>query len=461
MSEELTWMPAWRIRELIGKKEVSPVEVTDHFLGRIEEHDPVLKAFTNIDYEGARAQANAATKAVIDGGELGPLHGIPISVKEHVSVAGLPVMDLSGEGDHVAEFDDLGVTRLRQAGAVIVGTNTMMYTGSKGGVRQFNWDKEARNAWDPTRVPGWSSSGGASTTAARLLPIAIGSDGGGSTRLPGAYSGVIAVHPSSGMIPTYNPSRKVRRDSTVTIGPMTRDVTDAAIALQAMAGPDGRDFDCIQSRPSDVLAHLDDGAEGMRLAWTDDFGYADMYAFEQSKGVIAAIRDAAMTLRSVGATIEVTDEVFEDFWPSYVTTSYLFGGGAVRNTVEPETAVFRDALEIRGRYWNKLRALLDQHDLLIAPTAQITAPKVEDWASYWAGQGPVPFPHGTFAPHYTSHTHIFNWLGFPAVNVPAGFIEGLPIGLQIIGWPGCEDKILRLAQAFLQLNPRDERPPVS
>lgn len=460
MSDELTWAPAWRIRERIGAGEVSPVEVLEHFLGRIEQFNPTLKAFAHLDATGAREQARVAEAAVRKGEALGPLHGLPISVKEHIAVAGLPVMGLPGASGKPAAFDDLGVARLRQAGAVIVGTNTMMGTSSSA-PGQYNWDAEARNPWDPTRAPGWSSSGGAATAAARLLPIAIGSDGGGSTRLPGAYSGLVAVHPTSGLIPNVNYANQARGNPTISIGPMTIDVRDAAITLQAMAGPDGRDFDCIQDAPANFLDSLEVGASGLRLAWTDDYGYAPMYAFEESPRVIAAVREAALGLKSLGAEIATVGEVWEDFWPSYVTTNYLFGGGPTGPMPRPEREVWVSAMETRQRNWRGFRKVFAEHDLLISPTSQLLAPKIEDWASYWAGSGPIPFPHKVFAPHYTSHTHMFNWLGFPAVNVPAGFVNGLPIGLQIVGPPRSEAKIFRLAQAFLKAFPRPERPAVS
>ena len=192
MSDELTWMPAWRMRELIAAKEVSCSEVTEHFLGRIEEHGSTVRAFEQVDWDGARAQAKRADDAVVAGDALGPLHGIPTSVKSHIRVEGLGLT--TAQGTVTSTFDDICVERMRAAGAVIVGTNTMM--GAGGGARPdpdrpgvfkpFNWDAEALSPWDTTRVPGWSSSGGAAAAAARLLPVTIGSDGGGSTRLPAA-----------------------------------------------------------------------------------------------------------------------------------------------------------------------------------------------------------------------------------------------------------------------------------
>ena len=447
MNDELTWMPAWRLRELMAKRDVSALEVTDHFLGRIEELNPVLKAFKHVDAKGARQQASHADAQL--GGASGPLHGIPISVKEHIAVADMPLMALFGDGtEHIASHDDLAVTRLRSAGAIIVGTNTMMGTSAPGPF-QFNWEHEARNPWDPSRAPGWSSSGGAATAAARLLPIAIGSDGGGSTRLPGAYSGVIGMHPTAGMVPIYNPGLPVRMNPTVSLGPLARDVTDIALTLQAMSGPDGRDFDCLQTPPPDMLSHLDDGITEFRLAWTDDYGFAEMYAFDESPRVIAAVREATLpTVHSVGAAIEEISTVWEDFWLGYVTSQFLFGGGPTGTMERPQRDAWIAAMESRGRNWETFSEVFAENDLLLSPTSQLLAPKIEDWAEWWSGTGPVSFPHGTFAPHYTSHTHMFNWLGFPAASLPCGFVDGLPIGLQVVGWPGSEDKILRFAQAF-------------
>ncbi|HEY2332419.1 MAG TPA: amidase [Acidimicrobiales bacterium] len=456
---DLTWLPAWQLREMIGKGEVSPVEVTEHFLGRVEQLDPVLKAFATLDASGARAQAKRAEDAVRRGDELGPLHGIPISAKEHIPIAGLPTQQLFGPNVSMATRDELGIGRLRDAGAIVFGTNRQM--GTRGGALEsgdpadlgaYDWTLEARNPWDPSRTPGWSSAGPAAAAAARLVPIAIGSDGGGSTRLPGAYSGVVGFHPTPNLIPSVDYTG-LRSWPTLTIGPLCREVRDAAIALQVMAGPDGRDFLCQQIDPPDYLDRLEAGVDGLHLAWTDDYGFTGMYAEAESPRLIDTARSAAEGFRALGASVDATNTVWEDFFPGVMAMQLAAAGAA-----DPEAWV--TSLDTRGRNWQRFRDLFADHDLLLSVTSQLLPKKVEDWDAAWTRDG-ANYPHGTFAPVYTSHTYMFNWLGFPAVSVPCGYVEGLPVGLQIVGLPGREDLILRAAAAFQSAHPHRERPAVA
>jgi aspartyl-tRNA(Asn)/glutamyl-tRNA(Gln) amidotransferase subunit A len=467
MADDLTWLPAWQLRELIGKGEVSPVEVVDHFLGRIEEHDPVLHTMAHVDDAGAREQARRAEAAVRAGDDLGALHGVPTAVKEHIAVGGMPLMPaLYGPGMHtppIATRDNLGIERLRASGAIIVGTNTMMGTAGGGRMKEpgvfapFNWEAEARNPWDPSRVPGWSSSGGAASAAAGLLPFTIGSDGGGSTRLPGAYSGVVGLHPTVGLFPNVDYDLP-RLPNDITIGPLARDVRDAAIVTQVMAGPDGRDMFCLPFEPPDMLSRIEDGVEGQRFAWTDDFGYASLHASGESRRVIDVARDAAMGFGNVGATVEATDEVWEDWAEGSGITGAAFNP-PMPDLPRPTSSQFQAGFEKRGRNVARFAKLFRDFDLLLSPTTQRVAMPVDDWEAAWTTEGPK-FPGGSFAATYTAHTAMFNWLRFPAVSVPCGFVDGLPVGLQIVGPPGSDDRILRAAQAFVRTFPRAERPPV-
>jgi Asp-tRNA(Asn)/Glu-tRNA(Gln) amidotransferase A subunit family amidase len=260
--DDLTWMPAWRIRELILARDVSCVEVTEHFLGRIQELNKAVRAMENVDADGARRQAVNADRRLAEGEEAGPVLGIPVAVKANMRVEGLPhgILRSGRPPESASRFDDIIVERLRTAGAIIVGTNTMMGTGGGGipdperpGVfRPFNWDAEARNPWDASRVPGWSSSGGAAAAAARLLPVTIGNDGGGSTRLPAAYSGVVGLHTTRGLIP-YVDYEKPAMMLTASNGPLARDVRDVALVTRAISGPDGRDYVCLQDETPDCV----------------------------------------------------------------------------------------------------------------------------------------------------------------------------------------------------------------
>ena len=459
--DELTWMPAWRIRDLIARKEISPVEVTRHFLNRIEDLDGKLHAFMTVDHKGALAQARAAEKAVLAGDSLGALHGIPVSVKDHIAIKGLPKFDM-GLLRHIPEAarDDVVVERLRRAGAILIGTNTEMGSGSDVTKmpREFNWEVEARSAWDQSRVPGWSSSGSASAAVARLVPIAIGSDGGGSTRLPAAYSGIVGIAATPGRIPWIHAASPTLALSAST-GPMCRDLKDAAIATQALSGPDGRDFFSLQDPNPDFLTNLDAGVEGMRLAWSDDFGYASLYAMAESPRVIAAIRAAAMGFNKLGARVDVLDDQWDDFFGGFMMMNQAFGSGGRGRGEMPSEEDYWASVTVRGRNYDHFMAVFKTHDVILAPTAQLLAPSVEEWNARWTTDG-AKFPHGTFAGSYVSHVMMFNWLGFPAFNIPAGFVDGLPVGMQVIGRPGSEATMFRVAQAFVKAYPRDERPPV-
>src|SRR4051794_13286750 len=210
-SIELTWLPAWKIRQLIAGREVSPVEVAEHFLGRAEALDAVFKIYRTLDVVGLRERAKWAEKAVLDGAELGSLHGVPIAVKEHIAVEGLPVRPIAfaSEGPvrvRTAARDATLVARLRAAGANIFGTTIMPGMGSidlldANGERTTDLSFHPRNPWELGRVTGSSSSGSCAAVAGGVLPVAIGSDGGGSTRLPSAWCGLLGLHPTMGRVP--------------------------------------------------------------------------------------------------------------------------------------------------------------------------------------------------------------------------------------------------------------------
>lgn len=452
---ELTWLPAWRLRELVAAREVSPVEITEHFLGRAEELDATLRCYQQLDACGARAQAAAAERAVLRGDTVGALHGVPVGIKAHVPVAGFGVYAMFGEPKPPvrAKRDAPVVDRLRRAGAIVFGTTVIPGMG-RSHLRDENGEittdlaHHSRNPWDLSRVPGSSSAGSAAAVAAGVLPIAIGSDGGGSSRLPAAWCGIVGLHPTMGRVPSGG--RGTSGWST-TLGPMTRDARDTATVLQVIAGPHGGTIISLQDDPPDYLAEIDAGVDGMRLAWTDDFGFAKTYAGPESDRVLDVARAAAHRLAEVGADVETTSETWDDWWPH---------PNAMMSPAGVPFERYEAAEDARNQWWEKLRTVFTDCDLLLTTTIQHVAFDLDRWSEAWSSAS-GDYPNGSFVPTWTAHTFVHNWLGWPAVSIPCGFVDGLPVGLQITGRPNDEARILRAANAYLDTFPVSARPATS
>jgi Asp-tRNA(Asn)/Glu-tRNA(Gln) amidotransferase A subunit family amidase len=437
--EDLSWLPAWRIQSLVAKREISPVEVTEHFLRRIEALDPVYHAFRMTDAEGARRQAREAEKAVLSGEPLGALHGVPVALKEHIPVKGLHWHNLQTNKPVVSDRDGAEAERLRRAGAILVGTTVAGLTAVEFG----NSDRQPLNPWNRGRICGDSSSGSACATAIALTPVAIAVDGLGSTRLPAAYSGLVGLCPTRGRVPSISWTDLTTRMLSRS-GPLTRDVRDAATLLSVLAAPDPRDLFCLPDPPPDYLRTLDEGAQGMRLVWTDDFGFGDAYAASESAEVISTVRRAAQALVSAGATIEPAGGPLED--PTEACNVVLVSDPGVFIYSKRPDAEIAQARDERARVWRSLEALLAGRDFIICPTAQQIAPTLQEWADHWE-----PQPDGrpsTYMSTYAALTGLVNLVGWPALSLPAGFVGGMPVSLQIIGRPNSEARMLQLGAAF-------------
>jgi aspartyl-tRNA(Asn)/glutamyl-tRNA(Gln) amidotransferase subunit A len=463
VSDGLTWLPAWKLREMIVGREVSSVAVVEHFLNRIEALDPQLHAFRKLDARAAREQAVRADKALSSGEAPGLLHGVPIAMKELFSVKGYPVPGSyfsylsSGKAGPLplAESDDIEVERLRAAGAVIVGI-TVAAAGLAPGMSDTS--QLPRNPWDTSRTPGGSSAGSAAAVAAGLLPLAIGDDGVGSVRLPSAFCGLLGLHPTPGRIPHVDYQSMASR-ATVTTGPMTRCVRDAAIALQILSGPDGRDFVCMQQEPPDFIAAVGVGIQGKRFAWTDNFGFASMPASLHSPDVITTVYAAIGALQRAGASVARISTAWESPVDSWLAAQQLLTGRNIPGLSEApfSRAEMVAALDSRARNWRRFREVFAQYDFILSPTAHYIPPRILDWVELWKQQVGRP-KHGLFLDS-SAGLCICNVLGLPAISVPAGFVDGLPVGLQVIGQRGSEAELLQVAQAFLAA--RDDGVPLS
>ncbi|HWD74974.1 MAG TPA: amidase [Solirubrobacteraceae bacterium] len=454
----LTW-DATEIAARIAAREVKAVEVLDAVLDRIQETQPRLNSFTVVLGDEARAQALAADEAVARGAPLGPLHGVPVSIKDVIWVADVPATQGSRAFDgYRPQADAVPVARLRQAGAVIVGktNNPEMCLGGYCANDVFG---VSRNPWDPDRTPGGSSGGAAASVAAGAGALALGTDGGGSIRTPASYCGVVGCKPTFGVVPDAPGFRGWRTLSVV--GPIARTVRDASLALGVIAGPHPADPATLGvSRPTGSRAGGRPVGE-LRIAASVDLGFAPV-----APDVRAAFAGAVEALRGEGLRLD-------EAWPQTGDPAELWtrvasaeGSAAYaalldrRHLLEERTAAiidarsaspaaeYLDALEERREFASTWAEFFSRYDILITPTMQDTAFPAEDVM-------PATIDGNTVDPDLEDWCQFLlplNLTGQPAVTIPCGTDRhGLPIGLQIIGRHGDEATVLAVAEAYEQI----------
>ena len=469
----LAFTPASELRELIASKQLSPVDLTEMYLRRIEEMNPTLNVFLTITAEQALETAREAETAVVRGDALGPLHGIPTSIKDLVPTKGVRTTRGSLTlKDWIPDEDDAVVDRIKGAGAIILGkTNTPEFGLSATTENRLGDD--CRNPWNPERVSGGSSGGAGASLAAGLNPIAQGSDGGGSIRMPASFCGVYGIKGTQGRVPRkYSTQQGHLPINFSQIGPMSRTVLDSAIFMNVMAGPHPRDPGSALGEPLDYTAELNKGVKGLRIGWSPDFGSAAV-----DPEVLQATQKAAEVFQELGANVEPAPLEFDitELRKLYVTIAsvshYLAYGwafeehpemlmdyvhGDIKHGKEVTGAQYATATSELAQHRAKVAAYFDDFDLLLTPTLAVPAfpcgqrpatigGKGVDW------RGAFPF---TFA---------FNMSGNPAASVPCGFSsDGMPIGLQIVGDRLDEVTVLQASAAYEQARPwAQHRPPVS
>jgi aspartyl-tRNA(Asn)/glutamyl-tRNA(Gln) amidotransferase subunit A len=460
---DLAFTPALDLAARIRRKELSPVEAVEGALTRIEQLDPTLNAFAEVLADDARAAARRAEEAVQRGDNLGPLHGVPLGVKDQMNVTGAHVtFGTQLLKDYVATEDAPVVVGARKAGAVIVGMTTMPEFGWQG----ISWSPlygMTHNPWNVDRTAAGSSAGSGAAVAAGMVPIAIGSDGAGSIRMPASFCGIVGLKPTYGRVAMY----PVSVSELVThYGPMTRTVRDTAALLQAIAGPDPRDPHCLPASDEDYVASCDGGVKGLKIAFSPDLGYARV-----NPEVASLVAAAAKRFEELGATVVEASPGFED--PIWAADQYLWAGAA--NRAYPRLAEMRDKMDpgfVQAVEMLAERTLFDsakarlvrldlaatmgrffgQYDLLLTPTMADTA----------FGLDRTETPYGPSLA-WSPFTYPFNLTGEPAITVPCGWSgAGLPVGLQIVGPRFAEGRVLRAAAAFEEAQPwADRRPPVS
>jgi aspartyl-tRNA(Asn)/glutamyl-tRNA(Gln) amidotransferase subunit A len=447
-ASEICRLDATELIALIARRKISPVEVVDAALTRLYETEPALNAFAAIDADGARRAAQVAELAVMRGEALGPLHGIPVSVKDLIDVAGLPARYGSLlMKDNVARADAPAVERLRRAGAIIIGKTTTSEFGYQANTRSLI-NGTTHNPWNLALTPGGSSGGAAASVAAGVTPIAVGSDGGGSIRAPCALTGLVGIKANFGRVPVWpaNPTMLSH------IGPVARSVADASLVLGAIAGPDRRD-------PFSLMAPI--GTEpdsravrALRVAFSSTLGFTSTDA--PVGRVIAAAVDK---LRPIFPSLEEVSWVCPD--PLEFHRAIFFGGmssrlgdlvdtspelidppllALVKHFREMNADTYTRLLREQAAFRETLRLFFERYDLLLTPTMPCVAWDVEQ--SMPPGRDNVLY-----------FTRPFNHTGQPAASIPCGLAEdGLPVGLQVITPLGEDARLsgaLRVMEAAL------------
>jgi aspartyl-tRNA(Asn)/glutamyl-tRNA(Gln) amidotransferase subunit A len=436
----------------IRQKEVSPVEITRECLRQIERLNPRLNAFITVMGESALAEARAAEEEISRGHWRGPLHGIPIAVKDLIDTAGVRTTSASAlHKDRVPREDAEVVRRLREAGAVIIGKNNL-HEFAYGGSSLISHFGDVHNPWDVNRIAGGSSAGSAASVPAGMACAAIGTDTAGSIREPAALCGCVGIKPTYGRVS----SRGVIPLSTSLdhVGPLAASVEDAAIMLQAIAGYDPGDITSAEVPVTDYVSGLKEGAKDLRV------GVPRAYFFEDLDPEVASAVEHALTgIATLGAHIkEVRLEVPTDrtlqaaeayayHAEDVAKHPELYQAETVRRirTGEKVTAAEymqkRRELEVARR---NIRDVFADVDLLVTPTTPLPAPTIADLRANADALRPAELK-------LLRHTRPFNVWGLPAISVPCGFTQGgLPIGFQIAGPHWREDLVLRLAFAYEQ-----------
>lgn len=465
---DLCFMPATELADAVRAKAVSPSEVTAAVLERIEALEPQLNAFAHLAAEEAMAAAEAADAAVMKGAPLGPLHGVPVTIKDHEAVSGMPIE----YGTHlrrgdVAAADSVLVARLRQAGAIILGKTTTPEFGWKG-VSEGPLTGITHNPWKHGMNAGASSAGAGVGAAAGYGPLHQGSDGAGSIRMPAHFCGVFGLKPSYGRVPQ---SPMAASDYTVHLGPLTRSVADAALMLKVIAGPHPEDQSSLEAQPADYPRLLGRARRAPRIAFSPDLGHARV-----DPEVAALVQKAVATFEGeLGHTVEPVQtpwgpkgpELARFFWPAHFSR-HADRVPEMRDRMDPgfiacieagrqiTMADYQKMRLVKYAYCAEIHRFFEDWDFLLTPSVSVAAfPAERLQPEHWPQH---PWDWMSWA----EFSYPFNLSQNPAASVPCGFTaDGLPVGLQIVGRRFDDLGVLQMSAAFEAVRPwAQHRPPI-
>ena len=452
------YVSAKEIRDRIVGREVSAAEVMAEALSRMESLEPALNAFVTPMPERAMEAAKEADRLLAGGGEPGALHGVPISVKDLINVGGVRTTFGSRTmAENVVQDDAPSVERARAAGACIIGKTTTTEFGCKAGGGDSPLSGITRNAWDPSKTTGGSSAGAATSVAAGVTPFALGTDGGGSIRIPASLCGVFGIKAQYGRVPVFPTSATPTLGH---VGPISRTVRDAALLLDAISGFDARDPASVSEPVPDYLAACEEPVDGMCVAWSPTLGYA-----RPTSEVLEVTEEAVRVLEDLGCSVDLVEEVMDD--PVELWNAEFFAGAGTRlkdalrdsrELLDPAVAdVLDGALEatvadyyekVFARYGlrEQIRRFFERYDLLLTPTLPVPA--------FGAGVNVPPELPDRNVVSWVYYTYPFNLTGNPAASLPCGFTaDDLPVGLQVVAGTNREADVLRLSAAFESARP--------
>ena len=465
MTDRISLASISRLAPRIAAREISPVELVSAVLERIDRFDADLRTYIAVFAEEGIAAARAAQSAIANGNYLGPLHGIPVAVKDNIAVAGYPTTNGSVMwADHTTDFDAEVVTRLRRAGAIILGKNNMHEWGMGGTCTGMHFGT-VRNPWDPSRVPGGSSGGSAAAVSAGMASAAVGTDGWGSIRTPASYCGVVGLMPTHGLVSRFGelpPTSSWHH----TIGPITRTVHDAATVLDAIAGFDPQDPTSINpKRHGPYSQGLDRGIRGLRVGIPTSFFFDDALP-----EVTRTIQMTARTFEDLGA--ELVDVDLSTFYDipfvlaaaQHESQSVLlplalahpdgFATEEIRYRIlagEFLTAAdHRRGMQARNAMCARIREVFKTVDVVLTPcNSTVAFPIDADRVDIGGGDSVDLGKPGSQSRLTTRLTLPWNLTGRPAISIPSGnYIDGMPVGVQLAADRLREPLLLRAAAAL-------------
>jgi aspartyl-tRNA(Asn)/glutamyl-tRNA(Gln) amidotransferase subunit A len=455
MSAEFDTMSATEMRRRIVAREISPVDLTRRALEKAEATQSTLNAFYLLMPDEALAAARQSEAAVMKGDPLGPIHGLPFSAKDLMAVKGVGYASGSlTMKSNVAAVDAPAVERAKAAGGILIGKTTTSEFGCKP-VGDNRLTGITRHPWNLDKTPGGSSAGAAASVAAGVTPFALGTDGGGSIRIPASFCGLAGIKGQFGRVPVWPTSAT---PTLAHVGPLARSVEDAALLFSVVAGFDRRDPFSVAGPVPDVVAAFTQSVAGMKVAYSPTLGYA-----RPNADVLKVTDRAAETLEELGCQVDLVENVF-DADPADLWTAEFYAGVGIRlrsfmenqrDLLDPAVAeVLEPALTQDMRdYYTKVfsryvlrdtvRGLFDRYDILISPVLPVTSLQV--------GKNVPDELSDRNLVSWVYFTYPFNLTGQPAASVCAGIAaDGMPVGLQVVGRSHSEHDVVRLAAAFEQ-----------